>query len=160
MIETICGPQSLKDLLFGPLQGKFATSGMEKRAGHSGCWGGGLGRWPGTLQLCSLLDTSPHPWSFWRAPPPSLPSPGLSIWRAPLPLPSPWPLRAGPASKHVFCRRAPQPAFPPGPGQQILFQGFSQHSPHPHAQAMELCGPEPDVFPSGPWFLHVLGEWV
>lgn len=61
MIETTCGPQSLKDLLFGPLQGKFATSGMEKRAGHSGCSGGGLGRWPGPCSCAPSWTPAPTP---------------------------------------------------------------------------------------------------
>lgn len=100
VIETICGPQSLKDLLFGPLQGKFATSGVEERAGHSAAWEGPwvvarspaavhsgdtpapLGQTPGlsggphfspSPGLASLeRPTSPtQAWSLWRKPPTS-----------------------------------------------------------------------------------------
>lgn len=118
VIETICGPRSLKDLLFGPLQGKFATSGVEERAGHSAAWEGPwvVARSPAAV-LSGDTPAPPAQTPGLSGGPHFPPSPGLaslehptsptqawSFWRAPLPLPSPWPLRAGPASKHVFCR--------------------------------------------------------
>lgn len=73
---------------------------------------------------------------------------------APLPLSSLWPFRAGPASRHVFYRQD----FPHWPRPADSVPELLPAQPPFTAQAMELCGPEPGVPPSGPRFLHVLGK--
>lgn len=159
VIETICGPQSLKDLLFGPFPGTCATSGRQERAGHSGLHGSGAWWWPGALQLCSLLNTSSpsQAWPLRRGP---HSRPGLSGG------PTSLALSMAPQGRSCQQTRVLQtsssasvpPTLRPRPADAV--PGLLPAQPLPRVPATELCGPELGAPSSGPQFLHVLGQWV